>query len=330
MLGEETLNEFQREAEVLASLFHPNILVMVGITTFPSLCIVTPWAERGSLDRVLYGQEPLSCRLRCLIQLGIARGILYLHSVRILHRDIKAANVLLGRNYNPRVADFGLSVRKAERGDKNSSMDNMRASKKTLPIHEVAAAHGTPMTPAKMRSSPFLPVVSSEPSARPNKAVSRMALLSPTAVSSTSSLLDTSIDGVPSSVGTSHPLGTWPWQAPEVMRCQPHNEQCDVYALGMTMWEIWARKPPFKCLPDDEADRMARDHVVWRPPLSFAKESAPAEIILLIARCWHVNPLDRPTMAEVVQTLAAVLRAVEEKENGNGAGSNGHGKHHPK
>jgi hypothetical protein len=53
LLGDETLLEFQREAEVLASLFHANILVMVGITVFPSLCIVTPWAERGALDRYL-------------------------------------------------------------------------------------------------------------------------------------------------------------------------------------------------------------------------------------------------------------------------------------
>jgi serine/threonine protein kinase len=89
LLGEDTLLEFQKEAEVLASLFHPNILVMVGITVFPSLCIVTPWAERGSLDRYLYHHEnPLSVSLACKIQRGIARGALYLHSVHILHRDI--------------------------------------------------------------------------------------------------------------------------------------------------------------------------------------------------------------------------------------------------
>ena len=89
LLGEETLVEFQKEAEVLASLYHPNILVMVGITTFPSLCIVTPWAERGALDGYVYKESnPLPASLACRIQLGIARGALYLHSVRILHRDM--------------------------------------------------------------------------------------------------------------------------------------------------------------------------------------------------------------------------------------------------
>jgi serine/threonine protein kinase len=105
LLGEETLVEFQKEAEVLASLYHPNILVMVGITAFPSLCIVTPWAERGALDHYVYKahaillclfchltllqeSNALPCELACRIQLGIARGALYLHSVRILHRDM--------------------------------------------------------------------------------------------------------------------------------------------------------------------------------------------------------------------------------------------------
>lgn len=61
----------------------------MGITTFPSLCIVTPWAERGSLERYLYDPaNPLPSELACRIQLGIARGALYLHSVRIIHRDM--------------------------------------------------------------------------------------------------------------------------------------------------------------------------------------------------------------------------------------------------
>ena len=92
LLGETTLLEFQQEAEVLAALFHPNILVMVGITIFPALCIVTPWAERGSMERYVYNLDnELPPSLLCSIQLGVARGALYLHSLRILHRDIKCA-----------------------------------------------------------------------------------------------------------------------------------------------------------------------------------------------------------------------------------------------
>lgn len=62
----------------------------------------------GSCDMKIH----LNWSTRFSIALGIARGLAYLHEesdVRIIHRDIKSSNILLDRNFNPKIADFGLA-----------------------------------------------------------------------------------------------------------------------------------------------------------------------------------------------------------------------------
>ncbi|KAG8067593.1 hypothetical protein GUJ93_ZPchr0005g15990 [Zizania palustris] len=72
------------------------------------------YLENGSLDQALFGDRSLNLdwTMRFEIILGIARGLTYLHeesSVRIVHRDIKASNILLDIDLTPKISDFGLA-----------------------------------------------------------------------------------------------------------------------------------------------------------------------------------------------------------------------------
>ncbi|KAA8524031.1 hypothetical protein F0562_010537 [Nyssa sinensis] len=80
------------------------------------LLLVYEFMENNSLARALFGPEDYQLKLdwptRHRICAGIARGLAYLHEesrLKIVHRDIKATNVLLDKNLNPKISDFGLA-----------------------------------------------------------------------------------------------------------------------------------------------------------------------------------------------------------------------------
>ncbi|MCO5581004.1 hypothetical protein L7F22_034880 [Adiantum nelumboides] len=106
---------FERELEVLGSIKHRNLVNLRGYCNGPSArLLIYDYLPGGSLAEVLHEQEPaeLSWAARLKIALGAAQGLAYLHhdcSPRVVHRDIKSSNILLGLNFEPYVSDFGLA-----------------------------------------------------------------------------------------------------------------------------------------------------------------------------------------------------------------------------
>ncbi|KAK7690905.1 hypothetical protein QCA50_006007 [Cerrena zonata] len=109
---------FISEALLWASCKHKYVLPFLGVDTTNfrhGMCMVLPWMDHGKiLCKLKLLREENNTR-GCKKQvdtwiLHIAEGLAYLHSLGIIHGDLRAANVLLDENYNIKLSDFGLSL----------------------------------------------------------------------------------------------------------------------------------------------------------------------------------------------------------------------------
>ncbi|KAB2025636.1 hypothetical protein ES319_D06G163800v1 [Gossypium barbadense] len=109
--------EFLNEIGMISCLQHPNLVKLHGFCVEgDQLLLVYEYMENNSLARALFGSENNQLELdwptRLRICIGIAKGLAFLHEesrLKIVHRDIKATNVLLDSDLNPKISDFGLA-----------------------------------------------------------------------------------------------------------------------------------------------------------------------------------------------------------------------------
>ncbi|GAU31584.1 hypothetical protein TSUD_54070 [Trifolium subterraneum] len=109
--------EFINEIGLISALQHPCLVKLYGCCMEgDQLLLIYEYMENNSLARALFAKEKAELKLdwqaRRKICVGIARGLAYLHEesrLKIVHRDIKATNVLLDKDLNPKISDFGLA-----------------------------------------------------------------------------------------------------------------------------------------------------------------------------------------------------------------------------
>ncbi|KAG6741385.1 hypothetical protein POTOM_054619 [Populus tomentosa] len=137
LLGKSKANgqDFINEVATIGRIHHTNVVQLIGFCAEGSKrALVYDFMSNGSLDRHLFSREgsiSLSWQKLHQISLGVARGIDYLHlgcDMQILHFDIKPHNILLNKNFTPKVSDFGL----ARLYPTNGSITSLTAARGTI------------------------------------------------------------------------------------------------------------------------------------------------------------------------------------------------------
>lgn len=107
------MQEFLQEVSVMKNLRHANIVSFCGAVLTPRMCIVSELLTHGNLEELLLRNQANNTQLSLYqtvhYAMDIARGLNWLHHKGIIHRDLKAPNILIGSDNSLCIADFGLS-----------------------------------------------------------------------------------------------------------------------------------------------------------------------------------------------------------------------------
>ncbi|CAI9286761.1 unnamed protein product [Lactuca saligna] len=110
--------EFKVEVEAIGKVRHKNLVGLIGFCAEGAKrLLVYEYVDNGNLEQWLHGDTgptnpPLTWEIRMKIAIGTAKGLAYLHEglePKVVHRDVKSSNILVDKNWNAKVADFGLS-----------------------------------------------------------------------------------------------------------------------------------------------------------------------------------------------------------------------------
>ncbi|KAG9321587.1 hypothetical protein KVV02_001273 [Mortierella alpina] len=249
-----------------------GVIPFYGVTFPPGLdkmCIVTKYAEKGSLTwhlKVEYQNLTWDDKLRLATQ--ISSGIARLHEEGIYHRDLHGGNILIDEKGNAMLTDFGASTIMEERVVRNVQ---------EYAIVEAQTVEGR----SKFISKKIVGLDVHENNGKQSGDTKRDA------------------EG-----DRGDPLiGVMAYIAPERFRNPKFfDAKCDIYSLGVLLWELTTGHPAFSKVPQDVHLAIA----IMNGKRELPVEGTPTEYKALYERCWQTEAALRPSLPEILETLAKV------------------------
>ncbi|CAM9823632.1 unnamed protein product [Ectocarpus fasciculatus] len=155
-LHRDDVRALRKEVRIHAKLHFDHVVHLYAASTIaPHLCLVVELASEGSLLQYLRStSEPLAHELQTAFLFDIARGMRFLHKKGILHRDLKAANVLVFANGRLKLCDFGLSKIMAESSSRSRQGAPFKGMNPTQVVKAVVLEEQRPQIPEGASASP--------------------------------------------------------------------------------------------------------------------------------------------------------------------------------
>ncbi|MFA5073946.1 MAG: serine/threonine-protein kinase [Nitrospirota bacterium] len=105
----QIVRRFERESKVAASLQHENIVHIYDYWKKPTYCIVMEYVDGTDLCHIIEKTGPLPVEIGIMIALQICSALEYAHMRGLIHRDIKPGNIMIKRNGEVKLMDFGIA-----------------------------------------------------------------------------------------------------------------------------------------------------------------------------------------------------------------------------
>ncbi|XP_049867535.1 uncharacterized protein LOC126367819 [Pectinophora gossypiella] len=111
ILDSEIEHQVRREVEIQCRLRHPNILRMYGyFHDEKRIYLILEYAKHGALYKLLKERGRFDEKTAAIYVRDLTKALIYCHTKKVIHRDLKPENLLIGHNWELKMADFGWSV----------------------------------------------------------------------------------------------------------------------------------------------------------------------------------------------------------------------------